>query len=103
MVDRRAPQLPWRLFREIRSSKSTASPHCPKAHCQKNRSGRNMNITSSRRGFLGLLGAITGALAAAPKLFAAKSPAADSAQSVNGFGSSGNPYQELGVTTVINA
>ncbi len=62
-----------------------------------------MNITSSRRGFLGLLGAITGALAAPHKLSAAKSPGPQSAQTESGSGKSGNPYQELGVTTVINA
>lgn len=62
-----------------------------------------MKLTSSRRGFLGMLGAIAGALAAPHKFFAAKSPAAESAQTVTGFGKSGNPYQELGVTTVINA
>jgi uncharacterized pyridoxal phosphate-dependent enzyme len=62
-----------------------------------------MKITSSRRGFLEMLGAITGALAAPHNLFAAKSPVTDSAQPVTGFGSSGNPYQELSVTTVINA
>ena len=61
-----------------------------------------MKITWSRRGFLGTLGAIAGSLFAPRKLFGANAPAAEAA-SLTGFGQSGNPYQELGVATVINA
>ena len=61
-----------------------------------------MNSTSSRRGFLGTLGAVAAALAAPRKLFATKATAAEPAVAAAGFGQSGNPYQELGVTTVIN-
>jgi L-seryl-tRNA(Ser) seleniumtransferase len=61
-----------------------------------------MNWNSSRRGFLGTLGAVAAALAAPRKLFSAKAVAGDSAATV-GFGQSGNPYVELGVTPVINA
>src|SRR5437764_3392884 len=62
-----------------------------------------MNLTSSRRGFLGTLGAVAAAAFATPrKLFAARPAAAETASAVTGFGQSGNPYQELGVTTVIN-
>ncbi len=61
-----------------------------------------MKITWSRRGFLGTLGAIAGSLLAPRKLFGANAPAAEAA-SLTGFGQSGNPYQELGVATVINA
>jgi uncharacterized pyridoxal phosphate-dependent enzyme len=60
-----------------------------------------MNSTSSRRGFLGTLGAVAAALAAPRKLFAAKATRAESVAAA-GLGQSGNPYQELGVTTVIN-
>jgi uncharacterized pyridoxal phosphate-dependent enzyme len=60
-----------------------------------------MNVTSSRRGFLGTLGAVAAAIATPRKLFAAKTTAAEPATAA-GFGQSGNPYQELGVTTVIN-
>ena len=59
-----------------------------------------MNLNSSRRGFLGALAAV---IAAPRKLFAAKPASAESGAAPNGFGQSGNPYQELGVTTVINA
>lgn len=62
-----------------------------------------MNVTSSRRGFLGALGALAAVLAAPRKLFGVKGSAAESAVSLTGFGQSGNPYQELGVATVINA
>jgi len=62
-----------------------------------------MNWNSSRRGFLGTLGAVAAALAAPRKLFSAKAVAGDSAPTVSGFGQSGNPYVELGVTPVINA
>src|SRR5258708_37781407 len=61
-----------------------------------------MNLTSSRRGFLGTLGAVAAALATPRKLFGAKPSAPQNAPSITGLGQSGNPYQELGVTTVIN-
>src|SRR5882757_552450 len=47
----------------------------------------------NRRSFLGTLGMIAGSMMASKKTFAAK---------VSGFGQSGNPYEELGVPTVIN-
>lgn len=61
-----------------------------------------MVLSSNRRGFLGILAALAGAIAAPGKLFGAKSSAAEAGVSLTGFGQSGNPYQELGVTTVIN-
>src|ERR1700730_1598881 len=51
----------------------------------------------NRRGFLGSLGLGAGSLLAPGKLFPSK-PAAKA----SGFGQSGNPYEELGVPTVIN-
>src|SRR5882762_2738905 len=51
----------------------------------------------NRRGFLGSLGLGAGSLLAPGELFAWK-PAAK----VRGLGQSGNPYEELGVPTVIN-
>src|ERR1700674_1945911 len=51
----------------------------------------------NRRSFLATLGMIAGSLGAPRKLFAANASA-----KVSGFGHSGNPYEELGVTTVIN-
>src|SRR6476661_4463467 len=51
----------------------------------------------NRRSFLGTLGVIAGSVVAPHKLFAAKNNV-----NVTGFGSSGNPYEELGVKTVIN-
>src|SRR4029077_17170188 len=51
----------------------------------------------NRRSFLGTLGMIAGSMMTSKKLFAAKTSAR-----VSGFGPSGNPYEELGVTTVIN-
>ena len=51
----------------------------------------------NRRSFLGSLGVIAGSVLAPRKLFASKS-----ATGITGFGKSGNPYDELGVTTVIN-
>ena len=59
-----------------------------------------MNLSSSRRGFLGALAAV---IAAPRKLFVAKPALAESGTAPSGFGQAGNPYQELGVTTVINA
>jgi uncharacterized pyridoxal phosphate-dependent enzyme len=51
----------------------------------------------NRRSFLGTLGVIAGAVAAPLKLSALKG-----SSKVTGFGSTGNPYEELGVKTVIN-
>src|ERR1041384_4646625 len=58
-----------------------------------------MRLTSkwNRRSFLGSLGVIAGAIASPLRLSAAKT-----ASNVTGFGSSGNPYDEPGVKTVIN-
>lgn len=56
----------------------------------------------NRRGFLGSLALITGAITAPRKLFGWNRGAATAATGVTGFGSTGNPYEELGVPTVIN-
>jgi uncharacterized pyridoxal phosphate-dependent enzyme len=50
----------------------------------------------NRRNFLGSLGVVAGSLVTPRKLFAWKG------SKVSGFGQSGNPYEELGVKTVIN-
>ncbi len=62
-----------------------------------------MRVNSNRRGFLGTLGAIGGSVFLPRKLFGAKALATEVAGRTLGFGQSGNPYQELGVPTVINA
>jgi uncharacterized pyridoxal phosphate-dependent enzyme len=62
-----------------------------------------MNLESSRRGFFGTVAAVVAAFAAPRKLFSARVAAPDSAAGVTGFGQTGNPYAELGVTPVINA
>ena len=64
----------------------------------------------NRRSFLGSVGALAGSIFSGSifsstvlsprKLFGGNRPAAASA--VSGFGGTGNPYEELGVTTVIN-
>jgi L-seryl-tRNA(Ser) seleniumtransferase len=51
----------------------------------------------NRRSFLGTLGVIAGSMMASTKVFAGKA-----STKVTGFGQTGNPYEELGVTTVIN-
>jgi L-seryl-tRNA(Ser) seleniumtransferase len=56
-----------------------------------------LGMAWNRRSFLGTLGMIAGSMMASKKLFAAKATAI-----VSGFGQSGNPYEELGVTTVVN-
>ena len=59
------------------------------------RLGSNWN----RRNFLGSIAVAAGSLMAPQKLFAAKR---GSKIKVSGFGQTGNPYEELGVKTVIN-
>src|SRR5438445_4541922 len=57
----------------------------------------------NRRTFLGTLGALVGAIFSGRKAFAYPvAVAGDKAGRVTGFGSTGNVYEELGVTTVIN-
>lgn len=56
----------------------------------------------NRRGFLATAGTIAGALLSPSKLFSSNAKRAGKPAPVNGFGSTGNPYEELGVTTVIN-
>ena len=62
-----------------------------------------MRLKSSwnRRGFLGTAAAIVASVLAPRKLSSTSGAAADSL-TVSGFGQTGNPYDELGVTTVIN-
>jgi uncharacterized pyridoxal phosphate-dependent enzyme len=67
------------------------------------------SVHENRRTFLGTLGALTGylsgiltgAFSSPRRLFAASVGLPDAAK-VTGFGASGNVYEELGVTTVIN-
>jgi len=56
----------------------------------------------SRRGFIGILTAAAASLLS-PRKSLAKIASTESAARTAGFGQSGNPYQELGVPTVINA
>src|ERR1700692_1138122 len=63
-----------------------------------------MRLKSSwnRRGFLGTAAAMAASVLAPRKLFSTAAPPAGGSTTVSGFGQSGNPYEELGVTTVIN-
>ena len=61
-----------------------------------------LNSKWNRRGFLGTVGMIAGAMLAPRKLFSSNRAARDASVKVTGFGETGNPYEELGVTTVIN-
>ena len=59
-----------------------------------------LNLKWTRRSFMGSLGALTGALLNPRKLLSAPSTKPDA--KIAGFGATGNVYDELGVTTVIN-
>ena len=59
------------------------------------------NSKWNRRGFLGTAAAIAASIVAPRKVFSS-SAAPNAAAAVTGFGQTGNPYEELGVTTVIN-
>lgn len=61
-----------------------------------------INSKWNRRGFLATAGAIAGTLLSPRKLFSSNGKVAAKGVSVTGFGSTGNPYEELGVTTLIN-
>src|SRR6201993_640888 len=59
-----------------------------------------LNSSWNRRGFLGTAAAMVTSLFAPRRIYAKVASTANT--SVTGFGQSGNPYDELGVTTVIN-
>src|SRR5580704_7947951 len=62
-----------------------------------------LNLKWTRRTFMGSLGAIAGTMLSPRKLFGGAPPSAGRvADKISGFGESGNVYEELGVTTVIN-
>ena len=61
------------------------------------------SVKSTRRSFISGVAALGAAILSPRKLFAAGSSSARSAEAkLTGFGASGNVYEELGVTTVIN-
>ena len=57
---------------------------------------------SNRRTFLGMLSAISAAVLGPSKSIASPGPSPAAGEKLTGFGSTGNVYEELGVTTVIN-
>jgi uncharacterized pyridoxal phosphate-dependent enzyme len=61
-----------------------------------------MRINSNRRGFLGTAAAIAASIFAPRKLFSTVGAKGAVGFDVSGFGQTGNPYEELGVPTVIN-
>jgi L-seryl-tRNA(Ser) seleniumtransferase len=61
-----------------------------------------INSKWNRRGFLGTAAAIAASIVAPRKLFSAAGSEAARGAEVGGFGQTGNPYEELGVPTVIN-
>jgi uncharacterized pyridoxal phosphate-dependent enzyme len=61
-----------------------------------------LNSKWNRRSFLGTVGAIAATMAAPGRLFSGTRSPSTNALSVSGFGQTGNPFDELGVTTVIN-
>ena len=56
----------------------------------------------NRRSFLGTVGVIAGSMIPGSMMTSKTLFAARTSAKVSGFGQSGNPYEELGVTTVIN-
>jgi uncharacterized pyridoxal phosphate-dependent enzyme len=61
------------------------------------------NSKWNRRSFLGSVGLIASSMLAPRKLFSANRASRGGASPrITGFGQTGNPYEELGVTTVIN-
>jgi len=63
-----------------------------------------MRLKSSwnRRGFIGTVAALAASVVAPRKLFSSATAVHNGAADISGFGQTGNPYDELGVTTVIN-
>src|SRR5258708_1234962 len=61
-----------------------------------------VNDCWNRRTFLGTVGALVGTLFSGRNAFASPRATRDKAAPLSGFGATGNVYEELGVTTVIN-
>src|SRR5271165_5106086 len=63
-----------------------------------------MRLKSSwnRRGFLGTIAALAASVVAPRKLFSSTAGVRGGVADVSGFGQTGNPYDELGLTTEIN-
>jgi uncharacterized pyridoxal phosphate-dependent enzyme len=61
-----------------------------------------LNSKWNRRSFLGSVGVIASSILAPRKVFSSTRGAASAGARVSGFGQTGNPYEELGVATVIN-
>ena len=61
-----------------------------------------LNLKWTRRGFMSSLGLVGGAMLNPRKLFAGSAPNRAAETKITGFGETGNVYEELGVTTVIN-
>ncbi|HSY89971.1 MAG TPA: aminotransferase class V-fold PLP-dependent enzyme [Candidatus Binatus sp.] len=61
-----------------------------------------LNSKWNRRSFLGSVGVIAGSILTPRKLFSRNRAAAATSTQVSGFGQTGNPYEELGIPTVIN-
>ena len=61
-----------------------------------------MRLRANRRGFLGTVGIVAGAALAPLKMFGGNRSSTGAATRVTGFGQTGDPYEELGVRTVIN-
>jgi len=61
-----------------------------------------LNLKRTRRNFMSSLGVLGGAMLHPGKLFARSAPARVPEGKISGFGETGNVYEELGVTTVIN-
>src|SRR5215469_11660115 len=98
MAAQLAQPLQLLRFPEIRSSKSTVLQQLPR-----NKGERTMRFTTSRRGFFESLAAFAAIFASPRRLFGSASDPAVATSAITGFGQSGNPYLELGVTPVINA
>src|SRR2546423_216745 len=110
MEARLAPPLPLPPFLEILWSRSIAPRQSHVSNSRATQLERNgakampINLKSTRRNFVGGLAALGGALLNPRKLFAssASAPSGAAVEKITGFGETGNVYEELGVTTVIN-
>jgi uncharacterized pyridoxal phosphate-dependent enzyme len=61
-----------------------------------------LSLKWTRRSFVSSLGFLTGSLLNSRRLFSSPRPPLPPDTKITGFGSTGNVYEELGVTTVIN-
>src|SRR5215471_7288037 len=102
MADRPVPQWPLPLCRANRWWKSIVSPQSSASSRKRENISMDTRIKWTRRSFMAGISSLTTMLLGTRRLSATSVSGVEPYAPIKGFGQSGNVYEELGVTTVIN-